>query len=228
MSDQSHPALPARDRAHLRAGRPSSRGAARRLARPAAGRDRGPGRPVRQRQVDLAAYRGPAGAARRRRGDGGRPLGRHARRSRADDAATPVPGLRLPVSPPAAGILGARERDAATDAERSVARRRRVCGRRSCCRWSSSWIAATTGRVACRAASSSGWRSRGRSPMRRACCWPTNRPAISMPRRPRSVFRQLLTLVRETGMAALVATHNPELAARMDRTVTLKDGVLSS
>jgi len=28
-------------------------------------------------------------------------------------------------------------------------------------------------------------------------------------------------------MAALVATHNPELAARMDRTATLKDGVLS-
>jgi lipoprotein-releasing system ATP-binding protein len=41
------------------------------------------------------------------------------------------------------------------------------------------------------------------------------------------VFRQLLALVRETGMAALVATHNPELASRMDRTVTLKDGVLS-
>ena len=42
------------------------------------------------------------------------------------------------------------------------------------------------------------------------------------------VFRQLLALVRETGMAALVATHNPELAARMDRTVHLKDGVLSA
>jgi lipoprotein-releasing system ATP-binding protein len=28
-------------------------------------------------------------------------------------------------------------------------------------------------------------------------------------------------------MAALVATHNPELASRMDRTVTLKDGVLT-
>jgi len=42
-----------------------------------------------------------------------------------------------------------------------------------------------------------------------------------------TVFRQLLALVRETGMAALIATHNPELAARMDRTVTLKDGVLS-
>jgi lipoprotein-releasing system ATP-binding protein len=43
-----------------------------------------------------------------------------------------------------------------------------------------------------------------------------------------TVFRQLLTLVRETGMAALIATHNPDLAARMDRTVHLKDGILSS
>ncbi len=43
-----------------------------------------------------------------------------------------------------------------------------------------------------------------------------------------AVFRQLLVLVRETGMAALVATHNPDLAARMDRTVTLKDGILSN
>ncbi len=42
-----------------------------------------------------------------------------------------------------------------------------------------------------------------------------------------TVFRQLLALVRETGMAALIATHNPELAARMDRTVKLRDGVLS-
>jgi lipoprotein-releasing system ATP-binding protein len=29
-------------------------------------------------------------------------------------------------------------------------------------------------------------------------------------------------------MAALIATHNPELAARMDRTLHLKDGTLSS
>ncbi len=43
-----------------------------------------------------------------------------------------------------------------------------------------------------------------------------------------TVFRQLLSLVRDTGMAALVATHNPDLAARMDRTVTLREGVLSS
>ncbi len=43
-----------------------------------------------------------------------------------------------------------------------------------------------------------------------------------------AVFQQLLALVRETGMTALIATHNPELAARMDRTVVLKDGVLSA
>ncbi len=42
-----------------------------------------------------------------------------------------------------------------------------------------------------------------------------------------TVFHQLLSLVRDTGMAALVATHNHDLAARMDRTVTLKDGVLT-
>lgn len=43
-----------------------------------------------------------------------------------------------------------------------------------------------------------------------------------------AVFRQLMVLVRETGMAALVATHNHDLAARMDRTIRLKDGVLST
>jgi lipoprotein-releasing system ATP-binding protein len=42
-----------------------------------------------------------------------------------------------------------------------------------------------------------------------------------------AVFKQLIALVRETGMAALIATHNPELAARMDRTVTMRDGQLS-
>ncbi|MEM9974821.1 MAG: ABC transporter ATP-binding protein [Pseudomonadota bacterium] len=41
------------------------------------------------------------------------------------------------------------------------------------------------------------------------------------------VFEVLLGLVRETGLSALIATHNPALAARMDRTVTLKDGQLT-
>ncbi|MFO1104521.1 MAG: ABC transporter ATP-binding protein [Amaricoccus sp.] len=38
------------------------------------------------------------------------------------------------------------------------------------------------------------------------------------------VFALLLGLVRETGLAALIATHNPDLAARMDRTLRLRDG----
>ena len=42
------------------------------------------------------------------------------------------------------------------------------------------------------------------------------------------VFDMLLGLVRDRGMSALIATHNPELAKRMDRVVTLKDGGLIS
>ena len=38
------------------------------------------------------------------------------------------------------------------------------------------------------------------------------------------VFEELLAMVRRANLAALIATHNPELAARMDRTVTLRDG----
>lgn len=38
------------------------------------------------------------------------------------------------------------------------------------------------------------------------------------------VFDELLDAVRNHGVAALIATHNPELAARMDRVVTLRDG----
>ncbi len=40
------------------------------------------------------------------------------------------------------------------------------------------------------------------------------------------VFDILLELVRGTGLAALIATHNLSLAARMDRTLTLKNGQL--
>jgi lipoprotein-releasing system ATP-binding protein len=38
------------------------------------------------------------------------------------------------------------------------------------------------------------------------------------------VFSTLIALVRASGLAALIATHNVELAGRMDRRVTLKDG----
>ncbi len=40
------------------------------------------------------------------------------------------------------------------------------------------------------------------------------------------VFDKLLELLRTTGRAALIATHNPDLARRMDRTVVLRDGQL--
>ncbi|WP_413852505.1 ABC transporter ATP-binding protein [Albidovulum sp.] len=38
------------------------------------------------------------------------------------------------------------------------------------------------------------------------------------------VFAVLMELVRATGLSALIATHNPELAARMDRVVRLDAG----
>jgi len=41
-----------------------------------------------------------------------------------------------------------------------------------------------------------------------------------------TVFSALMELVRETGLAALIATHNPALAARMDRTLKLENGKL--
>ena len=40
------------------------------------------------------------------------------------------------------------------------------------------------------------------------------------------VFAELLRVSRDHGVAALVATHNRDLAARMDRVVTLRNGVV--
>jgi lipoprotein-releasing system ATP-binding protein len=62
-----------------------------------------------------------------------------------------------------------------------------------------------------------------------------NRPAVLLADEPTGnldvatagvVFEELLRVVRGQGLAALIATHNPDLAARMDRTVTLRDGRL--
>ncbi len=39
-----------------------------------------------------------------------------------------------------------------------------------------------------------------------------------------TVFAALMGLVRETGLSAVIATHNLELAARMDRQVRLDAG----
>jgi lipoprotein-releasing system ATP-binding protein len=40
------------------------------------------------------------------------------------------------------------------------------------------------------------------------------------------VFTELLGLAKDQGLAALIATHNPDLAGRMDRTVRLAEGKL--
>ncbi|WP_414900094.1 ABC transporter ATP-binding protein [Sphingomonas flavalba] len=64
-----------------------------------------------------------------------------------------------------------------------------------------------------------------------------NRPALVLADEPTGnldeataniVLAQFLDLVRGEGSAALVATHNERLAAKMDRTVRLHDGVLES
>lgn len=44
------------------------------------------------------------------------------------------------------------------------------------------------------------------------------------PRTADHAFETLLALARNTGLAALIATHNLELAEKMDRRVTLRDG----
>jgi len=41
-----------------------------------------------------------------------------------------------------------------------------------------------------------------------------------------AVFEMMVGLVRDTGLSALIATHNPDLARQMDRAVTLLDGKL--
>ena len=46
------------------------------------------------------------------------------------------------------------------------------------------------------------------------------------PRTAEHVFETLMTLVRATGLAAIIATHNFDLAARMDRRITLRDGLI--
>lgn len=40
------------------------------------------------------------------------------------------------------------------------------------------------------------------------------------------VFQELLALIHQTGVAALIATHNLDLAARMDRVLKMENGLL--
>lgn len=46
------------------------------------------------------------------------------------------------------------------------------------------------------------------------------------PKTAEHVFSELISLIHTTGVAALIATHNLDLAARMDRILTLENGLL--
>ncbi len=46
------------------------------------------------------------------------------------------------------------------------------------------------------------------------------------PKTSERVFNELISLIRRTGVAALIATHNIDLAHRMDRILQLSDGLL--
>jgi lipoprotein-releasing system ATP-binding protein len=46
------------------------------------------------------------------------------------------------------------------------------------------------------------------------------------PRTSERVFGELVEIIRATGVAALIATHNLELARRMDRVLRLENGLL--
>ena len=46
------------------------------------------------------------------------------------------------------------------------------------------------------------------------------------PKTSETVFAGLLNIVRQTGLSALIATHNPDLARQMDRQVTVQNGRL--
>ncbi len=46
------------------------------------------------------------------------------------------------------------------------------------------------------------------------------------PKTSAAVFAELIAIVKETGLSALIATHNMELAKQMDRVINLQNGVL--
>ena len=82
------------------------------------------------------------------------------------------------------------------------------------------------GRRGCRAASSSASRSCGRWPTTRKSCL-ADEPTGNLDHTTgEHVVEALVEIVRDTGLAALIATHNLDLAHRLDRIVALEDGRL--
>jgi lipoprotein-releasing system ATP-binding protein len=136
-------------------------------------------------------------------------------------------GFRLSVPPPAARFRRAGKcRAAAADFRRRTGRGRAERATSLLLHawgWASDW---NTARRSFPAVSSSAWRWRAR--------WRTS-PRLVLADEPTGnldehtadvVLGEFMALVRGQGSAALVATHNERLAAKMDRVVRLHDGML--
>ena len=55
--------------------------------------------------------------------------------------------------------------------------------------------------------------------------WLADEPTGNLdPKTAEDVFQTFLSIVRKTGLSALLATHNPELAQKMDRRICIQDG----
>ncbi len=165
---------------HFRQGDFDARYSQRRRARGLVRSVGGAGCAVRSGKIDAASRRWTARASGRRRS-----LYRFRRHVAVDGHAAHADAphrhrLRLSIPSSAVGILGPGERDAAADDPRPGPQGGAARALRSCYPIWGSRIASIIGRRNFRAASSSGSRSPGPSPTRRASCSPTNRPAISM------------------------------------------------
>ena len=157
-------------------------------------------------------------------GDGARP-GPHADERGRAGAVPPRPhGRGVPVVPPDPDDDGARERRDPAGARRARATPS-TARRRSCAR-SGSAHGSTTIRRSCRAASSSGWRWPAPSRRGRRSCSPTSRPAISTATTGEAIVELLFGLRDRSGATLVLVTHAPDLAARCDRVVRLRDGRL--
>ena len=135
--------------------------------------------------------------------------------------------LRLPVPSPAAGVLGAGERDPAADDRRRSRPRTEDAREPRAARPPRSRrpAASPAGSALRRRAAAGGDRPRaGQCAADRAGRRADRQSRPGTP--PSEVFDLLVRLARDAGLAAVIATHNPLLAARMDRTVILKDGLV--